>query len=192
MKFVLNRTLTHTTTTGHAIAFIKGEPTHVPPEAHGSVLAIGAVPETDLVKEEVVSREPTVPAVRKAMLMAAIGEIVARNGREDFSGTGQPHLRVIANIAGFGIDARELDVLWDEFMQGKADADRAKVDAEQARIDAAVAQKKADAEAAQAEAEAAQAEADAAAKAEADAAVTKTAAAKPAAKPAGRQAKAKG
>lgn len=209
MNFILNRTFTLTTTTGHSIAFIKGMATHVPPEAQGAAVAIGAIPETDLAKEEAPSREPVIPSVRKAMLMAAIDEIVKGNGREDFSGTGAPHLHAIARIAGFGIDNRERDALWDEYMQGKASADMAKIAEEQARIDqskadaeakakadaderAAIEQAKAKEEAdaaAQAEVQA-KIEADAAANAAANAAAAK--ATKPAAKPVGRAAKAKG
>ena len=72
MKYSLNRNHTLNTTTGHTIAFKKGELTHVPTEAVAAVLAIGGVPETDAPETIHLSKEPTNPAVRKAMLMAAI------------------------------------------------------------------------------------------------------------------------
>lgn len=193
MKYSLNRNHTLNTTTGHTIAFKKNELTHVPPEAVAAVLAIGGVPETDAPETIHMSREPTNPAVRKAMLVAAMGQIVESGGREDFSGTGAPHQRAIAAIVGFSIDERERNALWDEFMQGKAAADEARLEAEQE------AAKKLKADQAAADAAQAQIEADAQAKADADAiaemnaaeakAVAAKAATKPAAKPNGKPVK---
>lgn len=196
MKYSLNRNHTLQTTTGHTIAFKKNELTHVPPEAVGAAVAIGAVPETDAPETIHMSREPANPAVRKAMLMAAIGQIVDTGGRDDFSGTGAPHQRAIAAIVGFSIDERERNALWDEYMQGKAAADEARLEAEleaanklkadQAAAEAAKTQ--ADANAVQAQLDADKADADAAAElvaAEAKANAAK-AATKPVAKPAAK------
>lgn len=196
MKYSLNRNHTLQTTTGHTIAFKKNELTHVPPEAVGAAVAIGAVPETDAPETIHMSREPANPAVRKAMLMAAIGQIVDTGGRDDFSGTGAPHQRAIAAIVGFSIDERERNALWDEYMQGKAAADEARLEAE---LDAAnklkadqlaaeATKTQADADAVKAQIEADKADADAAAElnaAEAKANAAK-AATKPAAKPAAK------
>lgn len=195
MKYSLNRNHTLNTTTGHTIAFKKNELTHVPPEAVAAVLAIGGVPETDAPETIHMSREPTNPAVRKAMLVAAMGQIVESGGREDFSGTGAPHQRAIAAIVGFSIDERERNALWDEFMQGKAAADEARLEAEQEaakklkadQAAAEAAKTQADADAAQAQIEAdAQAKADADAIAEMNAAEAKAVAAKAATKPAAK------
>ena len=196
MKYSLNRNHTLQTTTGHTIAFKKNELTHVPPEAVGAAVAIGAVPETDAPETIHMSREPANPAVRKAMLMAAIGQIVDTGGRDDFSGTGAPHQRAIAAIVGFSIDERERNALWDEYMQGKAAADEARLEAE---LDAAnklkadqlaaeATKTQADADAVQAQLDADKADADAAAElnaAEAKANAAK-AATKPVAKPAAK------
>lgn len=190
MKYSLNRNHTLNTTTGHTIAFKKNELTHVPPEAVGAAVAIGAVPETDAPETIHMSREPTNPAVKKAMLMAAIGQIVDAGGRDDFSGTGAPHQRAIAAIVGFSIDERERNALWDEYMQGKAAADEARLEAE---LDAANKLKADQATKTQADADAIQAQieadnADAAAAAELNAAEAKANAAKAATKPAAKPA----
>lgn len=200
MKYSLNRNFTLNTTTGHTIEFKKNELAHVPPEAVGAAVAIGAVPETDAPETIHLSKEPTNPAVRKAMLMAAMGQVVDSGGRDDFSGTGAPHQRAIAAIVGFSIDERERNALWDEFMQGKAAADEARREAE---LDAAnklkadqlaneAAKTQADADAVKAQLEADKADADAAAElvaAEAKANAAK-AATKPAAKPVAKAKKA--
>lgn len=196
MKYSLNRNHTLQTTTGHTIEFKKNELTHVPPEAVGAAVAIGAVPETDAPETVHMSREPTNPAVRKAMLMAAMGQVVDSGGRDDFSGTGAPHQRAIAAIVGFSIDERARNALWDEYMQGKAAADEARLEAERDaanklkadQLAAEATKTQADADAVQAQLDADKADADAAAElvaAEAKANAAK-AATKPAAKPAAK------
>lgn len=123
VKFVLHRNLTVPSTMGHTIEFKKGEPTHVPKEMWKDVQAVGAVPEDELDNDEV--KPPVIvidPEDRKAMIFAAMKQIVEKGEREAFTGNGSPHAKVISEIAGFAIDAKERDAMWIEFRQAnKAD-----------------------------------------------------------------------
>lgn len=124
MKFKLHKNFTFTSTSGHSIAFTKGELVHVPKELHHAVLSIGAVPETELQEDEVKRQEPTLSAdERKEMVFAAFTALVEKNERESFTGSGSPHIRCVADITGFSVDAKERDAAWAEFRQLNASPD---------------------------------------------------------------------
>lgn len=144
MKFVLHKDRVVPTRHGHTIDFKKGVLTHVPPECHDDVIAIGAVPETEFEPEPPKnSNEPTDPAERKAKLMAGFAVIVKINGRESFAANGAPKPAALFEQVGFHIEQRELTTLWLEYVQTRdqiaADA-LAEADAKaQAELDAEVA-----------------------------------------------------
>jgi hypothetical protein len=123
MKFILNRNKVVTSLLGHAIEFKKGEPTHVPKEMWNDVIAVGAVPEHEI-EEEVVKQAPVLTGEeRKEMIFAAFTVLVEKNEREAFTGNGSPHIRSLADITGFPVDAKERDTLWAEFRQLHANPD---------------------------------------------------------------------
>lgn len=123
IQFVLNRNHTLSTVMGHTIEFKKGEATHVPKECWKEATAIGAVPADELPEDEIVEPEPVLdPEDRKAMIFAAMQDIVTRGVREEFTGNGSPHAKVVSEKVGFVIDAKERDAAWSEFRQAnKAD-----------------------------------------------------------------------
>lgn len=123
MRFQLNRNRVVTSLLGHSIEFKKGELVHVPKEMYQDVIAVGAIPETEI--EEVVEKKAPVltGAERKEVVFQAFTALVEKNEREAFTGNGSPHIRAVADIAGFPIDAKERDVLWAEFRQLHANPD---------------------------------------------------------------------
>lgn len=121
MKFILNRDETIGSTTGHAIAFARGVPTHVPPEMHALVMGKGASPEQELEAPAArASAEPTDPGVRKEVILGGFRTLIRENRRESFMGTGVPHVNALAKTIGFTIDKRECETLWISFRQDEA------------------------------------------------------------------------
>ena len=103
---------------GHAIFFEKGVPTHVPPEMYNLVMQAGGVSVEELPNEDDKSKLPTAPTdpnERAEAIQTAIKLLVERNGRDDFTAAGAPHLKVLAEVLGFTIDAKERDVQWAAF-----------------------------------------------------------------------------
>lgn len=118
MKFVLNRNHQLSSTLGHTIDFIKGEPVHVPPSMWTNALSIGAVPEEELPQTTVAqTKEPSDPVVRKAAIFEAFEQLILGAKRESFTGTGVPHAKALTAQQGFVIDNKERDALWQEFRQ---------------------------------------------------------------------------
>jgi len=123
MRFLLNRNRTVASLSGHAIEFKKGELTHVPKEMWNDVIAIGAVPENEIQEEETIKQPVLSGDERKELIFAAFTALVEKNERESFTGNGSPHIRAVADITGFPVDAKERDALWSEFRQLNADPD---------------------------------------------------------------------
>ena len=118
MKFVMHRNRTIVSTSGHAIEFVKGELTHVPPAMYEEVMAAGAVPEEELDLEpkspdEVV--EPMDPKTRQAAIFAAFEKVTLRGQREDFTAAGSPHAKVLSQVLGWTIQNKERDAVWTAF-----------------------------------------------------------------------------
>ena len=123
-KLVLNRDYVLTTTKGHAIAFKKGEPTHVPASCYQDAIAIGAQPadgsDPNVLEDTKVSKAPSDPAERNPLILAAIEKIVAGNERKDFTAAGSPTVKAVEREVGFAIDAREVAAVWQEYHEKKA------------------------------------------------------------------------
>ena len=123
MKFTLNRDKVVSTDRGHTIEFKKGVPTHVPHAATAAVLAVGAVPETELPEELVAeTKEPSDPAKRHAYILDTMKAMAEMNERDEFTGNGLPQLTALIGHLGFKIDVTERDAVWREFQQSKAAA----------------------------------------------------------------------
>lgn len=122
MKFILNRNKTVASALGHSVSFVKGEPTHVPPEMYPEVIAAGAVPENELV-EDIVKKpdHPTEPAEREAAIFDAFEALVLRNSPDDFTAGGSPKESVLNAAVGFKVPAKEREAAWTKFKVGKDD-----------------------------------------------------------------------
>lgn len=123
MKFILHRNRTICTLRGHSVEFKKGEPTYVPPDCYAEVIAIGAVPEEELVEaEKPADSEPTDPVARRTALFDAFGAIVLRNSPGDFTAGGVPGAKAVAAILGWTPDNKERTDAWNKFREEKGEA----------------------------------------------------------------------
>lgn len=111
-KYVSYRDIVVSSVFGHSIEFKKGEPTQCPPMMHAELLAQGILPEDPLTEEPVVegTQAPQDPQAREAALFAAFEKVALRNVREEFTGTGVPHLSVLEKELGWKVDGKERDV----------------------------------------------------------------------------------
>lgn len=128
-EFVLNRNHAINSLTGRSVNFVKGVPTYVVPEMVKEVLAIGAEPVDDMDKtsellgDETASSESVLtPAERSELMSLAFKELEAQNNREDFTGSGAPHVKAVERIAGFTPDKRERDDAWLAYLEAKVAA----------------------------------------------------------------------
>jgi hypothetical protein len=120
MKFILNRDRTVASTLGHAIAFKKGVPTHVPPEMYSDVIAAGAVPEEELTEKDIPKADhPTDPTEREAALFEAFEALVLRNDSADFTAGGIPRDNVLERAVGFKVSSKEREAAWTKFKIGE-------------------------------------------------------------------------
>lgn len=123
MNFVLQRNRTVATLRGHVIEFKKGEPTYVPPDCYDEVIAIGAVPEEELVEaEQPAGSEPTDLAARRSALFDAFDAIVLRNNSSDFTAGGVPGAKAVAAILGWTPDNKERTDAWNKYREEKGEA----------------------------------------------------------------------
>lgn len=123
-KLVLNRDYTLTTTKGHSVSFVKGEPTHVPAAVYADAIAIGAQPadgsDPDVLKDEKKTAAPNDPAERNPLILSAILKIVENNERKDFTAAGSPTVKAVERELGFDVDGREIAHMWQEYHDKKA------------------------------------------------------------------------
>lgn len=120
-NFIMQRDRVVYCDSGHVVAFKKGEPVYVPPPAHQSVMAVGAMPVDEDFSLAGADAPPVIKHVggddRKAAVFSAFAQLVKRNARGDFDAGGKPTTKLVAQLAGFEIDAKERNTLWDEFMK---------------------------------------------------------------------------
>ena len=115
MKFTLHANRVVAFTSGHAIEFKKGVPTHVPKELWKQVQAIGAIPD-EILEEDEAKAVPELSAdERREKLLAAMAELADTNIREDFTGNGSPSIPALKARTGLVADAKERDALWLEY-----------------------------------------------------------------------------
>lgn len=128
MNYVLNRNYTLITTKGRSIHFVKGVPTHVPPNMVRDVVALGATPEDgsdpNIELEPNVKQAPQDPTVRLPAIRKAVLAVVERGEREDFTGAGHPHEKAVSKEAGFRVASKEVAQVWQQLAdEAAADAD---------------------------------------------------------------------
>lgn len=112
--YVSYRDIVVSSVTGHSIEFKKGVAMKCPPSMHAELIAIGIQPVEPMVDEPVVegTQAPQDPIAFEAAVYAAFDKIVLRNAREDFTGTGVPHLSPMEKELGFKIDSKARDTLF--------------------------------------------------------------------------------
>lgn len=122
-KLILNRNYVLTTTKGHVIRFVKGEPTHVPPIVYQEAIAIGAQPDDDEApdllpdeKQAVVVHDIT---QRNALILGAIEKIVGGNSRMDFTAAGTPTVKAVERELGFDVDRAEVNRNWQQYNEAQ-------------------------------------------------------------------------
>ncbi len=123
MKFIMNRDHTVNSTSGHSIAFTKGQPVYVPKEMHREVVAAGAYPDDGEGEVDMSDKKVEAPklegAERDEMLTLILSDMKARNDRDDFTATGRPKVSAVAKMAGFDVAAPEIEALWVALNQGE-------------------------------------------------------------------------
>lgn len=122
-EFTLHRNYVLRTTKGHAISFKKGTPTYVPPICVEDAVAIGARPvaeEIDILPDD--SPDVVLTAQERMDKIAeAIQTMVARNERNDFTGSGLPDIRRMNAIVGFDVTKPERDAAWQRYREEVAE-----------------------------------------------------------------------
>lgn len=116
-NFTLNRDYVLATTRGHIINFVKGVPAWVPHECVQQAVSIGAEceEEVDVIGDAPVPVvQPEGPA-RDEAFTTAFELLVARNNRDDFTGTGVPAVKAVQELLGFKPDKAELNTRWTAF-----------------------------------------------------------------------------
>lgn len=118
MKFVMHRNRTLVSTSGHAVEFVKGEPTHVPPAMYEQVMAAGGIPEEELdldPKDPDTVEEPADPITRQKEIFKAMEKVTLRGKREEFTASGAPHAKVLSVELGWTVQNKERDQAWTAF-----------------------------------------------------------------------------
>lgn len=117
MKFVMHRNHVVASLSGHVIRFTKGEPTHVPSEAHKEVIAAGGVPEGEIEYDE--GKKPDAPEgkEREDLIRMAMEDMVVSNVREEFTAGGFPHTKKLSEKVGFTVNNKERDSIWNALKQ---------------------------------------------------------------------------
>lgn len=116
------RSFTLSTLTGHTIAFVAGEPSHVPPNAVSEAMKHGCVPVD--ASEVPHADDPSRPVVefagdiRQSMLYLVIDQIVKKNDPKEFTGAGQPREALVSERLGFDVSAKEVVKVFQLHQQG--------------------------------------------------------------------------
>ena len=123
-ELVLNRDYTLSSTMGHAIAFKKGVPVHVPPIMYKAALGIGAVPadgtEPALENEQSPDSAPVDPQERADVIYEAIKQMVADNVNDEFTAANAPKESAVTKRVGFKVQTKEIKPLWQRYHDEKA------------------------------------------------------------------------
>ena len=122
MEYVAPRKMTVASTSGRSVEFEKGVPTYCPPQMHAELIGQGIVPAEPADEDEAPGKKAELTAAERAeAIHQAYVAISERNGREDFTGTGSPHTKVVARELGWeSFDAKERDATWAKFQADKA------------------------------------------------------------------------
>lgn len=121
--FVSNRTMTVSSTLGAAIAFKKGEATHVPKFMHTLVMEKGILPcdkdgkpvDVDSApdtSEPKLMIAPEDAESRNAAIEKVIREMVVRNSPADFTAGSTPSSSAVSLTLGWRVDQKEVRAVW--------------------------------------------------------------------------------
>lgn len=125
-EVVSNRNFTLNTTTGHCTFFKKGVPKHIPNVILEHAISVGIIPtdERDLPGGEADSLLPVEPtgSERIRQIRDIIESLMRRNGRNDFTASGLPNIRVVSDAIGYKVDVAELGRVWHIIRQENADS----------------------------------------------------------------------
>lgn len=125
--FVSNRNFTLRSTSGRAITFVKGKPTHVPTMMHQEAIERGLLacddkgtplPEKgeEIVEESERASEiklaPSTREERDEAMAEVFKAMVKRNNSTEFTGGGTPNAEAVSMAIGFKVDQREVRALW--------------------------------------------------------------------------------
>jgi len=103
------------TPVGYSFSFKPNEPQTIPPLAVQYCLSAGChVVEGELTQEERKIVEVVRGPERDRQIGDAMKKLVARNGREDFTGSGKPNAVVLSEMLGYQVYAKERDELWEK------------------------------------------------------------------------------
>jgi hypothetical protein len=122
MKLVMNRNITVSSTSGHAVHFEKDKPMYVPPMIVAECMAKGAVPAEGekLPEVEGTKKEQLPPPMgedRKVIIEQVFSEMVAKNERGTFNANGIPKADFFRKQVDFPIDGAEIKTCWTEYKQ---------------------------------------------------------------------------
>jgi len=122
-EFVLNRDYKLRSLTGHTISFEKGVPINIPQILVKEVVAIGAEAtgeRPDVLGPEVVAVVQPTGQDRAEAFFTAFEILIERNGRNDFTAQGSPHVKELSKLLGFDTDNKERDAMWQQYRENKA------------------------------------------------------------------------
>lgn len=112
----MNRDFIIKSTMGHVVRFTKDEPIYVVPDLYQEALKYGA----ELVdeKDKIVQKNPPSKASpqgqeRHDKIKEAITQMLTRNERGDFTGSGLPALPVLDKLVGFAVESSERSQIWE-------------------------------------------------------------------------------
>lgn len=119
----LHRNYTLSTTKGHSITFKKGERTWIPPIIVQDAMAIGVILEeqVEVLAAEAARSEAMSDDKRREQVFAAFEKLMLRNNRGDFTASGLPHPKKMAEFINFEIGEKLRDDLWKQYNQMKSD-----------------------------------------------------------------------
>jgi hypothetical protein len=118
--FVSNRTIVVRSTTGGAIGFEKGRPTHVPRHMQAACMEKGIMPcdkdgnavdpdqAPEVTAEVKILIAPEDPADRQKAITKAIEGVLGRNDSHDFTSGGTPHEKAVSAALGWRVDQKEV------------------------------------------------------------------------------------
>lgn len=120
-----NRNITLNTLKGHTIFFLRGRKQLCPNVVLEDAMAIGIIP-CDQGDMPVDADDGILPveitgSARINQIRDCIEALIRRNGRNDFSASGLPNLKVVNRTLGYDVDLSEVTKVWAKIQQENAD-----------------------------------------------------------------------
>jgi len=113
-KMVLDRRATLRHISGQSIAFEPGVPIGVPPQLVKSAIGMGATmsegktPDLSEPSPVVPNRGPADPDERLEEITVVVKEMIARNERSEWTGTGTPNIQRVTELLGYKVQKTEV------------------------------------------------------------------------------------